>query len=84
MNAMCTGQGPISYAFTSPEMLKQNLESTLLKVIKASDANEISDQHLDISTKRRLKDLVSNLKRGAEGSRSRSKSKSLGNKGFGK
>lgn len=63
MNIPYTGKGPISYAFASSEMMDQNLEATLLKVIRASDENEISQGwQMDLSTKQNLKNLVSELK----------------------
>ena len=63
MDIPYTGKGLISFAFASSEMMDQNLETTLLKVIRASDENEISQGwQMDLPTKQNLKNLVSELK----------------------
>ena len=80
----CTGEGPISYAFASRRMMQENLEKTLLKVIQASDENDIADGwQVDLKSKQKLKKLVSNLKRGKT-TMPKDGEKLPGSRGFGK
>jgi hypothetical protein len=54
--------GLISFAYLSSHMMGSDLETTLLKIIKASDANE-EDNNLDTS-KKQLNNLLNDLKQG--------------------
>lgn len=57
------GKGPISYAFASAGIMQQSLESALLKIIQASDENDMSQGwQEDISGKRELRRMISDLK----------------------
>ena len=67
-------------------MMQENLETALLKVIQASDENDMSEGwQVDISSKEKLRNLVSGLKRGNERtSKGLRKPKSTEPKGFSK
>lgn len=77
------GEGPISYAFVSQEMMEQELEAALLKVIRASDENDLSEGwQADPSNKEKLRDLIYNLKKNGGNSNNRKPSMPKSHKGF--
>jgi hypothetical protein len=69
-------------------MMNNNLEETLLKVIRATDEHELDAGAVDASSKDQLKSLLANLsgqEKPVKGSKTRSTAKSQSTtRGFGK
>lgn len=54
----------ISFAYFAESMAGGDLEATLLKIIKASDANDTSEGGMEVKSKEQLRNMLNSLKQG--------------------